>query len=83
MGVAARGDVGRFMDKRIHVFRETTEHGARSYCGLSERAEIWRRADDAPLCAMCARSSEREARGGPRGSAMTGAVVLDAPERVR
>ena len=48
-------NAGRFVTHAIHLFKETSETGALSYCGLHERWEIWQAPKDGALCQFCAR----------------------------
>jgi hypothetical protein len=45
----------RFTDKKVHLFRETSDDHAVTYCGLGERAEIWRDLDADVTCGFCLR----------------------------
>lgn len=48
-------DQAQFHDKRVHLFKETSESSARTWCGLHERWEIWRRPELATICQQCQR----------------------------
>jgi hypothetical protein len=49
------GITARFTDKQVHLFRETIGDHARTYCGLSERADIWRDLGEDVTCGFCIR----------------------------
>lgn len=49
------GTTARFTDKQVHLFRETRGDYARTYCGLSERTDIWRDPGEDVTCGFCIR----------------------------
>jgi hypothetical protein len=46
-------ETARFLGKKVHRFKVISENHAISYCGLSERAEIWREQGGDVTCAVC------------------------------
>jgi hypothetical protein len=54
------GTTARFTDRQVHLFKEVSEDRAVTYCGLGERADIWRDLGDDVTCGHCIRRlSER------------------------
>lgn len=48
-------ETARFTDKHVHLFKETTNNGAETYCGLRERNDIWTDPDSEVTCGRCLR----------------------------
>jgi hypothetical protein len=53
--MASLGITARFTDKGVHLFKETSDDHAVTYCGLSERGVIWRDPDEDVTCGHCIR----------------------------
>jgi hypothetical protein len=48
-------ETARFTNKHVHLFKEQSDAHARTYCGLSERTEIWSDRNSDVTCQHCLR----------------------------